>query len=314
MSYFYPPTLNKGDTIGLITPSHYLQDQRRDWVRDGIPKIQELGFKVKEGRTLWAKDKYAVSAGTIEERVEDFHVMLKDPEVNAIWFSQGGDTSNQLLSLLDFSLFTKYPKVILGLSDVTVLLNAILAKSGLITFYGSDPKLPKESWYLNSDYTLGEFERVLCKGTQGAVPAQGPRKMIRKGYAEGHFVGGNFQCFRKLFGTPYMPNLDDAILILEGLSTNIEEAMTVLAHYQTCDLFDKIAGLVLGDFYAFDREGQFDVNGERVWFEDLVLEASRGGLFPILKTSDFGHRLGNTFVPLGGLGFVDAGKGEWGVC
>ncbi len=312
MNTISPKLLKKGDTIGLITPSHYLQDDRRSWVRDGILKIQELGFMVKEGKYLWTNDKYGVSAGTIEERVDDFHAMLRDPEVSAIWFSQGGDTSNQLLPFLDFSLFTKYPKVILGLSDVTVLLNAILAKSGLVTYHGSDPKLLNENWYLNSDYTLCEFERVLCLGIGGAVPQQGPRKMIREGRAEGHIVGGNLQCFRKLFGTPYLPNLDGAILILEGLSTNIEEAITVLAHYRTVGVFDRISGLVLGDFYAFDREGQFDLSGERVWFEDLVLEASAGNLFPILKTGDFGHRLGNTFVALGRQGFVDAERGEWG--
>ena len=48
MNNFYPPLLEKGDTIGFITPSHCLVDDRCDWVRDGILKIQELGFLVKD--------------------------------------------------------------------------------------------------------------------------------------------------------------------------------------------------------------------------------------------------------------------------
>ncbi len=304
--------LRKNDTIGLITPSHCLSGDKIDAVKGGIVRLRELGFLVKEGEYVWTNDRYGISAGTIEERVGDFHRMLKDDDVQAIWFAQGGDTSNELLDHLDFSLFQKHPKIIIGLSDVTVLLNAILAKTGLVTFHGSDPKLPIEEWYLNSDYTLSEFDRVICQGANGVVPPQALRKSIRSGRAEGALVGGNFQCFRKLFGTPYMPSLDGRVLILEGFSTNLEEAITLISHYRTLGVFDQISGLVLGDFYAFDREGQYDANGGRVYFEDLLLEATEKKSFPILKTSDFGHRLGSTFTGLGLQGFVDADLGEWG--
>lgn len=301
-------------TIGLITPSHCLSEPRDQWVRDGIEVLKSWGHRIKEGKYLWASDKYGVSAGTVKERVEDLHNIFLDPEVDIVWFSQGGDTSNELLREIDFDLIKANPKIVIGLSDVTVLLNAILAKTGMITFHGSDPKaVIGEDWYLLNEYTKSEFQRVILNDIKGTFPKLNERKRVRSGKAEGRFLGGNLQCFRKSIGTPYMPELEGSILIVEGLSTNIEESMTLLAHYKSAGVFDKIAGLVIGDFYAFDREGQYALNGERVYFEDLVLEVTSEFDFPILKTRDFGHRLGNTFIPLGRVGYVDAGKVEWGV-
>lgn len=301
-------------TIGLITPSHCLSEPNDQRVRDGISVLKSWGHKIKEGKYVWTNDRYGISAGTIEDRLEDFHNIFLDPEVDVVWFTQGGDTSNELLTGIDFDLIKANPKIVIGLSDVTVLLNAILAKSGVVVFHGSDPKAARgEDWYLLSDYTKSEFKRVILDSSIGPYPALNQRTCIRGGKAEGMFVGGNFQCFRKLIGTPYMPKLDGSILILEGYSTNIEEALTLIAHYNSAGVFNAIAGLVLGDFYAFDREGQYTLSGERVYFEDLILEATKNFTFPILKTRDFGHRLGNTFIPLGQMGYVDSTNEEWGI-
>ena len=306
------PRLEYGSTIGLCTPSHCLLNEKALWIKNGISKLKETGFKVKESKHIWTSDIYGVSSGSIAQRVADIHDLISDPEVKLIWFSQGGDTSNELLPYLNFDLLKNNPKPIIGLSDVSVLLNAFVEKSGVVTFHGSDPKYPNEAWYLNSDYTINEFRRVFIDNHCGDVPIQSERSTIRAGLARGRLVGGNFQCFRKLFGTPYLPNLSGAILVLEGLSPGIEESITLLAHYKSAGVFDLVNGIVLGDFYVFDRESQSDLLGNRIHFEQLLLNYCGDREFPILKTSDFGHRLGNTFIPLGSEGYINTESLSWG--
>jgi muramoyltetrapeptide carboxypeptidase len=301
--------------IGIVSPSHCLQGDKVKMVQGSIEKLKELGFHIKEGRYLWAKDEHEISAGTIEERVADIHEMLLDESVAALWFSQGGDTSNELLPYLDFDLLKKRPIPLIGLSDITVLLNAFHARTGITTYHGSDPKTGENSVYLSADFTIQEFSRMLVSGETGKTPEQLPdsRKVIRPGTAEGICIGGNLQCFRKLFGTPYVPEPRGAILILEGLSTTIEEARTLLAHYKTVGIFNHVSGIILGDFYQFDRAGEYDRTGRRVYFEDLLLSATSENNFLILKTQDFGHRQPNTFIPIGEKGWLNSEKLEWGI-
>jgi muramoyltetrapeptide carboxypeptidase len=309
------PSLDNAPAIGIVSPSHCLEGDKIEMVQGGIKKLEQLGFQIKEGKHLWAQDSHGISAGSIEERVSDIHEMLLDESVSGLWFSQGGDTSNELLPYLDFELLKKRPIPLVGLSDITVLLNAFYARTGVITFHGSDPKTGQGSVYLSSDYTIQEFLRILVSGETRSTPEQLPdsRTVVRSGAAEGIFIGGNLQCFRKLFGTPFLPDLAGAILILEGLSTNIEEARTLLAHYKSAGIFNHISGIILGDFYKFDRVGEYDGSGKRVYFEDLLLSATSDRKFPILKTADFGHKQANTFIPIGGKGRMDTTTLEWGI-
>ncbi|MDD3120194.1 MAG: LD-carboxypeptidase, partial [Candidatus Gracilibacteria bacterium] len=48
----------------------------------------------------------------------------------------GGDNSNQLLKYIDWNLIKNNPKIFCGFSDITVLNNAIYAKTGLINYSG----------------------------------------------------------------------------------------------------------------------------------------------------------------------------------
>lgn len=75
-------------------------------------------------------------SGSIKELVEELNEFIKNPEVKCIMSAIGGMNSNSLLPYIDYEALRKNPKIIIGYSDVTAILLAIYAKTGITTYYG----------------------------------------------------------------------------------------------------------------------------------------------------------------------------------
>ena len=162
-------------------------------------------------------------AGTDEERAADLNAAFRDPSVDAIWCIRGGYGSGRLLPLLDWEAIRKNPKPLLGYSDITALLNAIYARTGLVTFHA-----PTCSANM-SEYSVAELKRVVFAtepaGVIAAAPPVEPRegfvdredrlRRIAPGTGRGRLVGGNISVFSMLVGTPWEPDLAGSILFLE---------------------------------------------------------------------------------------------------
>src|SRR5699024_11022400 len=75
-----PKSLQKGQTIGLISPASRLHDRSKyDQI---IKKVKKMGFKVKVGK--YARDQYGYFSGTDEQRAHDLNAMFADDSVDAI--------------------------------------------------------------------------------------------------------------------------------------------------------------------------------------------------------------------------------------
>jgi len=75
-----PAVLKEGDTVGLITPSTYVSDP------DALIAVQRtvdyFQLKAKYGPNV--RKKFGYLGGTVQERVDDLHLMFRDPEVKAV--------------------------------------------------------------------------------------------------------------------------------------------------------------------------------------------------------------------------------------
>lgn len=196
MTIRIPKKLSAGDTIGIIAPSDPILPTQMDNLHKGVAMLKELGFQVKLGAHI-----HSIALGyaaTPQEKAEDINHMFADPEVNAIICAQGGDSANAPLPLVDWEAVRQNPKVFLGLSDITVLLNAIYAQTGLITFHGNDIL-----WGFGNvlaEYEKQEFLRILVDGEIGPIPANQARKTVRSGQAQGTLLGGNLGCCSSWLG------------------------------------------------------------------------------------------------------------------
>ena len=305
-----PKRLKKGDTIGIVAPSNYTNKAKENLLNNAINIIKGFGLNAKSGKYITTKNKHGTSAGTPEERASDINTMFADKDVKMIWCAQGGVTANEILELLDYELIKKNPKIFMGLSDNTVLLNAINKKTGLVTFYGPDAKVGNKDEYFDSEYSHQEFKKRLMDGS-GEINKISEWKCVRKGKAKGKIMGGHLGCLLKLAGTEYWPNLNNSILALEGYHTDIRTTQWRLMQLKQMGVFDKLAGIVIGFVYGFDKDSQLDADGNRVYFEDLVLEATKEYDFPILKITEFGHKCPCTILPIGSMAELDAENKEF---
>lgn len=301
MKKILPKRLLKGDMIGLVAPSHALTADHHFQLKRAVEIIESLGFQVRYGKTIGLTDRYNHSAGSAIERAEDINVFFKDPQISAIWCVQGGETANMTLDLLDYTAIESNPKIFIGLSDITVLLNAIHHKTGLVTFHGPDPKAYPEDATFASKYSHEEFISRLQDGAIGPIRKLSVWKCVRAGKAHGPLIGGNLRCFLKLAGTPYLPNTKGAILLLENFHINIPEAQYMLTRLKHMGVFGRVSAVVVGYVYGFQHE-----NTHIAQFEDILKDVSSEYDFPILKINEFGHRIHNTFLPIGAGARVDS--------
>ena len=292
-----PKRLSAGNTIGLIAPSDPVLPDQDERLLAGCDLLRSHGFNIKYGRNLFTNS--LGFAATAQEKAEDINAMFGDPTVNAIICAQGGETANTTLPFIDWEAVRQNPKVFLGISDITVLLNAIYQQTGLVTFHGNDIL-----WGFGNDpapYDLQEFERVLIDGKLGPIPANQPRQTVRGGKAQGTLLGGNLGCLLKLAGTPYWPDFQDALLFVESYEISAKACHSAFHQMKQIGVFDQIKGVVVGYIDSMQR-----TETPKPHMEEVLLEVANDSDFPILKMNDFGHNCPNTVLPVGGEVFLDA--------
>lgn len=298
-----PPRLNKGDTIGIFSPSQSImvEPEHLKGFENGIERLRKLGFKTKIGKH--AKGKYFYSSGTPEERVSDFHELLADKEVKAILMTVGGDTANEMLPLMDFDLIKNNPKIIMGMSDGTTILAPITDRTGLVTFYGPDLVysfgIQKETEDFDEQIlncitgVKTEFKQLNNLTDDSGNKIDSSWQTIRNGVTEGQLVGGYLEIMVELVGSGWLKDLDNKILYLESM----EGANTIHSRLQALKLmgvYGRVSGIILGYFP--------DVKKESPYYRaigDIVLEITKELDFPILQVNELGHMVKNYVWPNG---------------
>lgn len=224
MQTILPPKLQKGDTVGIISPSQSLR-KRQETFNSAMQNFSEA-LEVNIVIAPHARGQQYYSSGTIKERLDDFHQMIANPEIKAIIFSVGGNTAIDLVEGLNYDLIKQHPKIITGISDATTLLNPIFVKTGLITFLGLEFT---DFGRASMQYEIEQIKRTFFAGETGAIEANpnwhefqnNPTtyagwQAIKEGVVTGRIVGGNLTCFEQLYGSAYFADLQNTILVLES--------------------------------------------------------------------------------------------------
>jgi len=118
-----PPRLRSGDVVGVVAPATATYQQvELEIVRESL---EALGLKVRVGDHVM--NRYGSLAGADKDRAADINRFFADRDVRAVLPTRGGWGSARLLPYLDFDTIRRNPKIILGYSDITALLNGIHA-------------------------------------------------------------------------------------------------------------------------------------------------------------------------------------------
>ncbi len=294
----FPPRLVIGDTIGLVAPAS--PPEKPEIIDEVIERFTALGFKIKPGQNLRKRDGYL--AGSDEERAADINGFFADPEVKAIFALRGGYGSCRILPLLDYAVIHANPKAFVGYSDITVMHLAILVKSGLVTFHGSNASSAFEPGNIAAcrQTLMGDGSGVLFSRDH----AQGEKlKMVVKGRVKGQLLGGNMTCLLRLIGTPYLPDFRNAILFLEDTGEKAYRIDGMFTHLRLAEILSQIGGLVLGQFDHADSAEQSRITA------CLEREAKAIGV-PCVSGAPIGHFPEQIIIPQGAQGELDADENK----
>ena len=288
MKYQLPPKLKVGDGIAVIAPCSAADS---DKVENGLAYLADRGFMVKIADNLSNADGYL--AGSDEERLSSFINFWKDPEINALFCVRGGYGIQRLLNHLDYDLISSNPKILVGYSDISALSAALLAKSGVVTYSG--PMVASDMGENFDKFSEEMLWRTLMGRSSISNPKNQPLLVYKKGEATGNIIGGTLTVLLPYFGTPYMPNLEGAILVLEDLGENPGRLDRHFHHLRYQGVFDKISGLVLGEFKECfpDDADQFE------GFKPILDSALKGYNFPVVMNFAYGHIDTRVTLPIG---------------
>ncbi len=280
-----PPLLRPGDTVGVIAPSGPVDRER---LLDGISYLQRRGYGVREGASLYARTRYL--AGSDADRAADLNQMLGDREVRAIFTARGGYGSARLLDLVDYDLVREDPKIFVGFSDTTALQLGLYARTGLVSYSGV--VLCKD---VDSDGLAEPTEAALWNGlTEGQHSTVGGLRALRTGRVEGPLLGGCLSLMVSLVGTPYLPDLDGSVLFLEDVNEPPYRLDRMLFQLRMAGIFDRVGGVVFGQFEECDAEAKEDGSPLEVFtaFAESVP-------CPVYSGLPYGHGRGRTVLPVG---------------
>ena len=308
------------DEIRIVTSSGNLNMNEDDI--DYI-KAKLKGYDITFGKNV-NKSIPEYNCPSIEDRKNDIEEAFLDKNVKAIMIARGGALSNQLLDEIDYEIIQKNPKIIIGFSDATSLLNAIYSQTKLKTYYG--PNFSVLAMRKGNDYTYEYLNKVLNNEEEYYInPAiswssdkwykdQDNRKFIKnngmniinEGNAEGTIIGGNLNTFPLLQGTKYMPIAQKIILFIEEDNWANEDYLYEfdrrLQSLTQQAFFKKVKGIIIG-------RAQQNVNMNINRWKTLISMNKKLINMPIVVNADFGHTMPMATFPIGGKCII-SGKGK----
>jgi muramoyltetrapeptide carboxypeptidase len=322
MKLIKPERLTKGSTIGIISPSAFLNGEQISRLNTNVAFLKKMGYNIKLGKYI--KKRYGHNAGTNEQKLEDLHSMFEDRDVNAILCSRGGYNSNELLDDIDYNLIRRNPKIFSGYSDITFMHLAIHKKTGLVTFYGPNAVtrlvLPGKA----DDYTYKYFDSVLTGSsdtikikpsksftygrTDKDIGKQMPTRwtVLKKGKANGRLVGGHILTILNLLKTGYLPDFKDKILFWEDTESATGMTERFIWQLRMVGVLDQIKGMIIGRTNATEYETFSNDYG----IDKVIVDATKGYDFPIMGNMDFGHTTPMFPIPYGINASLDLKDGK----
>lgn len=281
----------------LVAPSGYCINQ--DAAARGIQRLLESGHRV-ENQTIVPRRQQRF-AGTEAQRLSDINGLVNLSGENTIVLAvRGGYGASRLLESIDWAGLAKRqqqdPLLICGHSDFTVIQLGLLALHNVITFSG--PMLAGNfgAPELNA-FTEDHFWRALQNPTFSIEwQGNGPEWAC-----EGQIWGGNLAMLVSLIGTPWLPQIEDGILVLEDINEHPFRVERMLLQLYHAGILGRQSAIVLGSFSG-SAPNDYDAG----YNLETMIDFIRSRLdIPVISGLDFGHEQRTVTLPLGAHGTLN---------
>ncbi|MFI5251863.1 MAG: LD-carboxypeptidase [Bacteroidota bacterium] len=301
MAILKPKPLRRGDVIGIAAPAS--PPASEDELGKGIRYLESLGYRIELGPHLYHRRGYL--AGTDEQRTSDLHKLFENRKVKAIFTVRGGYGALRILPYLNFNIFRRNPKILLGYSDITALQLALFSKIGLISFSG--PMVSVEM----AEGLKGHAEEQLWDCLTSTRPPgeikikPRERTIYEKGNASGRVLGGNLTMIAALVGSRFLPREEGHLLLLEEIDEKPYRIDRILAQMKRTKFLNAAGGVVLGKFIGCEPSpGKPSLSLGQI-FQDVFQPYE----IPVMGHIQYGHVKNPLTIPIGVKARINTAEG-----
>ncbi len=344
MNLLKPNRLQRGDNVAAISLSSGLADMYPQVFETAKQNLKDL-FDINLIPTPNSFRSYDWIYEHPEERANDLHWALQNPDVKAIFSMIGGSESVRILPFVNLGIIRSNPKIFMGFSDSTIIHMAFL-NAGVGSFYG--PSVMAGLCNLKAfPYAQQSMQSIFFDGKAGPleaapfwsesdvrwddpnysanasipvnpIPGEGWKWLQGESSVTGQLIGGCFEVMEMLKGTPWWPKsevFEGAALFLETSEEAPSPDMVErwLRNYGSQGILEKISALLIAQPRGYTAELKLEL-------EEIILkvlkEFGRTEL-PVVANMDFGHTAPMMVMPIGcgveidpesrSLGLLDSG-------
>ena len=229
----FPPEIK---TVGVVMPASILGKKK---FNAGVSALERAGYKVKLAKRL-SFGKLAPLA----DRVADFEEIWLDPEVDLVLCARGGTGAQDVITKLNWEkLRTRPDQRVLGFSNITMILNAMLREKAGHPFSGSSIS------HLN--YAKGDTCEWLARAIAGKPQPTAQLRALKPGTFEGLPCGGHIALVKLGITMKWHADMTGRVVFLErNNSTNAAGIRRELDEILASGALNAAAGVIFGDVSA----------------------------------------------------------------
>jgi muramoyltetrapeptide carboxypeptidase len=270
---------------GSIDPAH---------LHLGAERLRALGHAVDVPDAAFAEWRYF--AGDDDLRLKALDAALES-DANVVLFGRGGYGLSRILHRIDFERVDASRKVFCGYSDVTAFSLAALAKANYVTYAGPvlAGVIPETADADVQQFVSSEFFDVLAN-REHVYPECANDVALLTQTIEGMLWGTNLAMISHLVGTPFMPVIDDGILLIEDIAEQPYRVERMLWQLKHAGILDRQRAVVLGQFTQCEPSPSL----RYAYAMHEVIETLREMVScPVFTGFPFGHVAKKTTLPTG---------------
>jgi len=281
------PGLKPGARVAVIAPASAFD---RPSFESGLELIRAR-YQVHYQPAIFERHRYL--AGSDARRLAELTEALRDPAIQGVFCARGGYGATRLLLKLAQLPPPGEGKLLVGFSDITAL-HLWLQSLAIMSIHG--PVLTQLA-----QLPAATRERLFALlESPSPAPALHATDTYVAGVAEGPLLGGTLSVVTRLLGTPYLPSLEGAILLLEDVGERPYRLDRMWTHLELAGVFRQIRGIALGSFtQCEERDADYAA-------ADVLRELAAATGLPCAAGFPIGHGAMNEPVPLGARARLDA--------
>lgn len=281
----FPPRIGK---IGLFAPAGIAAEAD---LKRGVQRLLGWGLEVCAPETGPTARFFAASD---QGRAQTLNQLLADRTLDALIAIRGGYGCGRILGRIDWTLMRERGIPVVGYSDLTAL--HLMAYAAGCRHNVCGPMVSSTlGRMLNSQDDITAFNRAMAslaftlEGKTGPCHER-PLQVLKAGTCNGPVMPANLAVMASLVGTPFMPDLNGAILVLEDINEAAYRVDRCLEQLDAAIGLKTLGGLVFGEFIGGD---------DAQWLPQIFADfaARCGG--PVCSGLPFGHGFPSISLPVG---------------